>query len=396
MGTEAQENTLNDFTGFTADTLDFFGENSEGTNVETENLLEVVKNDNPITPTDKEKKKEEAVVNIEEIFDWGKGEEEEEEEEEETTEEVDKVENTTAKKEKATSAVITSKSTLDFLKNKGFIEYELPEGKTELTELEAEDLLEDSWESSLDNAIAETVEGLDPIAKAILTVAKNGGDVRGMIKNLATNLSVGIDKTTDMTQEANQVLALTIDLKEQGFDEEYIETHIEALKTTNKLEAISKKSSERIVAKQEAAETSAQKASIEQAAKNKENQRLYKANLVNHLGENKTIAGVAVNKKDVDTFASYIADPTVLLENGSTVSELQKDLFAAMADKNNLFLLAKMLKGKDGKLDFSFIANKEITTFSNEVRKNIQNTEDIPQQGSSGSSRKKRSLADHF
>jgi hypothetical protein len=207
MGAEAQENTLNDFTGFTADTLDFFGENSEGTNVETENLLEVVKNDNPITSTDKEKKKEEEVVNTEEIFNWGKAEEEEEEETtEESTEEVGKVENTTVKKEKAPSAVITSKSTLDFLKNKGFIEYELPEGKTELTELEAEDLLEDSWESSLDNAIAETVEGLDPIAKAILTVAKNGGDVRGMIKNLATNLSVGIDKTTDMTQEANQVL----------------------------------------------------------------------------------------------------------------------------------------------------------------------------------------------
>ena len=38
MKTEGQESTLNDFTGFTADTLDFFGENSQGTDVETENL----------------------------------------------------------------------------------------------------------------------------------------------------------------------------------------------------------------------------------------------------------------------------------------------------------------------------------------------------------------------
>lgn len=393
MRKESQESTLNEFTGFTAETFDFYGENSEGTNVETENLLEVVKNDNPIAPTSKEEKEE--VVNTEEIFNWGKNKEDDDDLEEEEEEELEVVNTTTAKKEKTTSTVITSKSTLDFLKSKGFIDYELPEGKTELTELEAEDILEDSWETSLDTAISETVEGLDPIAKAILTVAKNGGDVRGMIKNLATNLSVGIDKTTDMNQEANQVLALTIDLKEQGFDEEYIETHIETLKTTNKLEAISKKSSERIVAKQEAAETSSQKSSAEQAIKNKENQRLYKANLISHLGENKTIAGVTVNKKDVDTFASYIADPTILLENGSTVSELQKDLFAAMADKNNLFLFAKMLKGKDGKLDFSFIANKEITNFSNEVRKNIQNTEDTTQ-SSFGSSRKKRSLADHF
>jgi hypothetical protein len=393
MKTEGQEgNTLNDFTGFTAENLDFFGENSTGTSIDSENLLEAVKNDNPVVDP-KEKEKETDKVDIAEVFDW-EGTDKEDSEEEDSEE--DEVSNLSPKKEKSTPAVINSKSTLDFLKSKGFVEYELPEGKTELTEAEAEELLEDSWEASLDSAIAETVQDLDPIAKAILKVAKDGGDVRGMIRNLATNLSVGIDKTTDMTQENNQVLAVTLDLKEQGFDDEYISTHIETLKTTEKLEAMSKKSSERIVAKQEAAQTAAVEASNKAALKNKENQRAYKNNLVNHLGENKTIEGVTVNKKEVDIFASYIADPTVLLENGSTVSELQKDLFAAMADKNNLFLLAKMLKGKNGKLDFSFVANKAVTEFSNNVRNNIQNTEDTPVTRSSSGSSRKRSLADHF
>lgn len=395
MGKEAQESTLNDFTGFTADTLDFFGENSQGTDVETENLLETIEKEKVIVST-KEKEANETVETVDEkeIFDWGQ--EDDSEEEQEEIEEAPNTENTSNKKEKVVPVVINSKSTLDFLKSKGYVEYELPDGKTELTETEAEDLLEDSWEKSLDAAIAETVQDLDPIAKAILKVAKDGGDVRGMIKNLATNLSVGIDKTTDMSQEANQVLALTIDLKEQGFDDEYIDTHIQTLKTTDKLEAMSKKSSERIVSKQEATQVEAEKQARAVALQNKESQRAYKNNLISHLGENKTIAGVNVNKKEIENYASYIADPTILLENGSTVSELQKDLFAAMSDKNNLFLFAKMLKGKEGKLDFSFIANKEITNFSNNVRKNIQNAEEVPTRAASGSSHKKRSLADHF
>lgn len=395
MKTEEQEtSTLNDFTGFSVDNINFWGENPEGTDIASDNLLEEVKKDNPIvTPEDKDKTGD---VDLSEVFNWGDEPEEVIEEAEEDELEVAKNGKTTpAGKDKPAPIVLNSKSTLEFLKSKGYVDYELPEGKTELTEAEADDVLEDSWEASLDTAIAETVEGLDPIAKAILKVAKDGGDVRGMIKNLATNLSVGIDKSTDMTQEANQVLAVTIDLREQGFDDEYISTHIDTLKTTEKLEAMSKKSSERIVAKQTAAETAAQKVAQDNVIKNKENQRTYKNNLLNHLDENKTIEGVTVNKKDVSAIASYIADPTVQLENGSTVSELQKDLFAAMADKNNLFLLAKMLKGKNGKLDLSFVTKKAVTEFSNEVRNNIQNTEDTPK-GTSGSSRKPRSLADHF
>ena len=355
MKTEEQEtSTLNDFTGFSVDNINFWGENPEGTDIASDNLLEEVKKDNPIvTPEDKDKN---ADVDLSEVFNWGDEPEEVIEEAEEDELEVAKNGKTNpAGKDKPAPIVLNSKSTLEFLKSKGYVDYELPEGKTELTDAEADDVLEDSWEASLDTAIAETVEGLDPIAKAILKVAKDGGDVRGMIKNLATNLSVGIDKSTDMTQEANQVLAVTIDLREQGFDDEYISTHIDTLKTTEKLEAMSKKSSERIVAKQTAAETAAQKVAQDNVIKNKENQRTYKNNLLNHLDENKTIEGVTVNKKDVSAIASYIADPTVQLENGSTVSELQKDLFAAMADKNNLFLLAKMLKGKNGKLDLSFV-----------------------------------------
>lgn len=97
MRKESQESTLNEFTGFTAETFDFYGENSEGTNVETENLLEVVKNDNPIAPTSKEEKEE--VVNTEEIFNWGKNKEDDDDLEEEEEEELEVVNTTTAKKE---------------------------------------------------------------------------------------------------------------------------------------------------------------------------------------------------------------------------------------------------------------------------------------------------------
>jgi len=181
MKTEGQEeSTLNDFTGFSAEKFDFFGENSEGIDITADNLLEAVKNDDPVVEPNKDKETDK--VDVAEIFDWAGTDDDADNGEEDTDPEAEVVNTTTPKKDKPTPIVINSKSTLDFLKNKGFLDYELPDGKTELTDEEADDILEDSWENSLDAAISDTVKDLDPIAKAILQVAKNGGDVRGMIK----------------------------------------------------------------------------------------------------------------------------------------------------------------------------------------------------------------------
>ena len=396
MSKETQ--TLDSFTGFAAANHDFFGETSSSEE-NTENIIDEVINDDIVAdkdkPADTPKTPKPTPA---ETHDFGFGDDSEEEEEEEIEEEgEDPSDISKGKPTKNKNVSSSSLSTLNFLKTKGFIEYELPEGKTELSEIEAENLLEDSWEKSLDDAIAETVEGLDPIAQQILKTAHNGGDVNKLIKDLAKVNTTGINKDTDMTIEANQVLAVTLNLEKQGYDAEYIEAHIEALKSTNKLETIAQKEADKAIAEQAkfGEEEAVRAKSL--SDNRKKAQREYKDNLHSFLSETKEINGIALNKKDAVTFSSYIADPTVTLQNGEVVTEMQRDLFAAMADKETLFLFSKMLKGKKGKLDLSFIENKAITKQTREIERNITNTDKNPiTRSSSGSSRKGRSLADHF
>lgn len=397
MSKETQ--TLESFTGFAAANHDFFGEVSSAGESTVDTVIDEVINDDIVVGKDKPADTPETPKPTPaETHDFGFGDAPEEEEEEiEIEEEEIQTDANKGKSAKNKNVSSSSLSTLDFLKSKGFIEYELPEGKTELSEIEAENLLEDSWEKSLDDAIAETVEGLDPIAQQILKTAHNGGDVNKLIKDLAKVNTTGINKDTDMTVEANQVLAVTLNLEKQGYDAEDIEAHIEALKSTNKLETIAQKEANKVIAEQAklGEEQSKQAKMLSDARKLK--QREYKDNLHSFLSETKEINGVTLNKKDAVTFASYIADPTVTLQNGEVVTEMQRDLFAAMADKETLFLFSKMLKGKKGKLDLSFIENKAITKQTREIEKNITNTDKNPiTRSSSGSSRKGRSLADHF
>jgi hypothetical protein len=386
--------TLDTFTGFETASHNFFGENTEAEVLtDTENIL-----------ADQDKSVEEknkVVKPVEETHDFGFSSEEPEEEEKELDKKED-LSDTLGNKEitkpKGKAESVTSKSTLEFLKEKGYVDYQLPEGKTEFTEEEAEAQMEDAWEGSIDSAIDEMMEELPDAVKDILRVAKDGGDINSLIKKLAQNSSMGLNKDSDMLEESNQVLAVTEDLKALGYDEEYIEAHIDTLKATGKLEAQSNRAFKKITDGQESYTKQAAAQATKDREARKSSQREYKQSISSFLGSNKEIGGVPVNKKDQDTLPSYISDPTIQLKNGQSITEMQNDLFALMGDKESLYILSKAMKGKKGKLDFSFLVNKKVTDETRAVERNLQNvdSEKTIRSTTSGSSRSKRSLADHF
>lgn len=397
MGKETT--TIDDFTGFEAapaDAIDWFGEKDNADdnplgNVKPETILEEIDKDDPtdLTPEGKSKKVEEkeskAQKELEDSvfgdFDSpGNSDEDEEEEETDITPGATKDQN---------KSVVSAgpKSHLEFLKEKGFADFELAEGE-ELDDVRAEEILEDSWEKSVDSAVEETIKDLPDAVKNLIRVAKEGGDMTAMFNHLAQTARVGLTKDTDMTSEDNQIKAITQDLADQGNDQETIDAQIEFFKSSGKLEAIATKAHGKIIARQTKQESDLAANAKLANDRAKENARVYKKAIAEETAKLSNIKGVVLNAKDKQELPNYLGENNVELDNGRFVTQFQVDFANAMKDKEKSILLAKLLKSD---FDFSSISNKTITEYSKGVKTAVQNSKDININASKGSSQTAKS-----
>lgn len=305
----------------------------------------------------------------------------EEEEEEEDNEE----EGAPAKAKKGTAVKVNSMSTLAFLKEKGLVNYDLEEG-TEMTEELAESMLEDTWENSIEAATAESIKDLPQDLKDLIKFVGAGGDMGTMLTKLATNASAPINANSDMDLESNQILALSSDLRDQGYDEEDIEDQIALLKGNGKLEARAVKAFNKIVEKQSQA-TSTEVANIAaQREANKKRAREYKNNITGHINSLTEVKGMPISKTDKVKLPTYISEPSVEMKDGRYVSQFQADIFDIMADKDQVTLLAKLVSTK---FDFSALTKKEQTAAARQIKEVIQNTEKVTPKSSESKGKKK-------
>ena len=376
MGTEKE--TIDQFAGWEnpSQQHDFFGETNLQDNVDV--VTQALEDDATLTPEEKEKAKaqpkpvDEQKI-IDEQFKSFETPSNEVEEEEEEDEDVDNPGQEGKAQKASNNGTVNSKSTLAFLSEKGFINFEAEEGK-ELTEEEAANVLEDSWENSIEEGIEDSIKGLPAEIQDLIRVASKNGDYKTLMQKMASGSNSGFDATSDIETEEVQILAITEDLRNQGYDAEEIETQIEFLKEKDKLATMGKKAFDKLVAKKE----QDRKAYVKQVADQKEtvkkNARDYKANLITHISAIDEVKGLTLNKKDKETLPSYISDPTVQLQDGRVISELQADLFKVMADKDQIVLLAKVLKSG---FDFSSLERKAVTTEARNLKGNIQNQKDV-------------------
>lgn len=261
-----------------------------------------------------------------------------------------------------------------------------------LTDEKAAEIIEEGFESALEAEVEEITKNLPEEAKNVLRIATKGGDLNGYLKTLKDIALDPINKDTDMSLEDNQVLAVTLDLKEQGYDEEYIESHIQTLKDTNKLESISKKVADKRVAKQQEQTAQELKAIKEAEKANKEKLKKYKETLTTTVTAKDNLNGLVINDKLKKALPSFIAEPSVELDNGKVITEMQYKLFQAMADPEKNLLLGALLYND---FDFSSITAATLTQYAKDVRNNITNTNLEKDKTSNRSSHnKKRELID--
>jgi hypothetical protein len=291
------------------------------------------------------------------------------------------------------ASVVSPKTTLAFLKERGLVEYE-EDPESPLSDEDAENLIEDSWEAALEKEVESTIKELPDELKQLIKFASKGGDVGQLLGKMVQHATSGINKNSDIGNEDVQVLAVTMDLRNQGHDQEYIDAQIEFLKEKDKLEGIAKKSFDKIVAEQEA-ETAGQVERQKQVLDNKKKAaREYKNNITTHINSLEDAGGLPISKQDKTVLPTYISEPTVELQDGRFVSEMQADLFKVMADKDKIVLLAKLLKSD---FDFGAIERKKQTAASRGIRDEIQRadkTQTITSSSSGGHKPQKKAVWD--
>lgn len=289
----------------------------------------------------------------------------------------------------------TSVATVEFLKEKGIINYELEEGVV-LTDELAEEILTDNYEDSVDDAADEKIKALPDFLKTLIQVALKNGDVVGTLTNLLPTAKSGINKDLDMEQESNQELVMQFNLAGQGYDNEYIASHIQVLKDTGKLKDMSEKIKEKVVADNAKLETEAVQRAARQKETEKEDKRQYKAGITTLVVEKNVAKGIAITKKDKEILPSYIADATVVLEGGRTITPMQQAIFSLYGKGNEekLIAIAKILHSD---FDLTSVAKNATSQQARQIRDNVQHTKGVTITGSgTGSSqpRSKKSLAE--
>lgn len=363
--------TLDDFEGFDDNQESFFGDD----------IVDSVENETEDDDSNEESEEDETEEEEDEDKSSDKDSDEKEETEEEDffSEDEEDLEDEDGEEESPSKNSKTL-DTLNFLKEKGLVDFEEPEGG--FSKEEEEDLLEKSWEKSLENTVEEMSQGLPDEVKGLIQFTAKGGsseDYFEGLKNLSTST---LDEDSDIKDKKIQKKAVTLDLKSQGYDDEYIEDHIEVLEEKGKLGKISEKSFDKIIQKKKDFKKQqikeVEKRNTERAEKAKD----FKKSLTDFISSNKEVNKVKLSDKDKKELPSYISDPTVELKDGRKVSQAQADIIKAMGDTKSLVVLSKLARsGFDiEKLSKSFISKEnrkkreKLSNSSRDVRKGAGKT----------------------
>ncbi len=289
--------------------------------------------------------------------------------------------------------VLNNVGVANFLKEKGFIDFELEEGQ-ELDDLEAESLIEDAFDESVEQRLEDTIAGLPDAVKNLVKFAAKGGDVDQYLANISQTTSQGISKTMDMAKEANQEKFMRYKLEQEGNDEEYIEFQIEAMKESGKLEALATKAFGTWKKTKDAEDeklVEEQKKRVKQAQQNAIN---FRRDITKHISEVGAVNGLKFTRQDIRELPDYITSATETLEDGRQVAPFYKDLGEALKDKDKVAIMAKLLKSNFSFKDIEKAAATKVTqTMKNNIQRQQQNNKNISTAG--GGSQAKR-LADYF
>ena len=294
-------------------------------------------------------------------------------------------------KEQTNSTIAAAQLLMD----KGIVDYELEEGE-ELDEDTALELLEEGFESGVENRISELLGGLPNELQALNKYVLNGGDMNDFLSKMNTmGASTGITATLDISNEKNQELVVRQMYEDEGMDDDFIDTQLESLKDTGKLGAFARKRFEKWKEQDNKVSQQAAQQQELQAKAQREKARQYYSSLKTAVtGE---FEGIKLSAKDKNEIPGFMTDRNIKLSNGAVVTPFNQNLMEVLQNETASIQLAKLLRDrkKDGTFDFSQLEKVATTKVTKEVKDNIRRNRETPRKSTEVQTQS-RSLADYF
>lgn len=355
--------------------IDFFGETVVKPEKEKEENTETNKGEKKLKEKSEKVEEESTIEDEESLFKDFIPSNENSEDEESAEEDVDdkgkKVDKVDDKKVENT----TENPVLNFFKKQSSLEL-TEEEIQELEELDEDDrqaALEDYFERALEERLDTSVKELPDALKNIIRYVSKGGDLNTFLKTLYKGQESGLDENLDLTEEENQESIVRQSLQEEEYDEDYINSQIEFLKDSGKLEVAANKYFNKWKSNREKAQRE-ELARVEAAKKaQREAQITFKKDLSNHISTTEDFKGFKLSKREIEEMPEYISSQTVKMNDGRVITPFYRDLFEAMKDKDKLVLLAKLVKTD---FDFTPLAKNIDTKRTKALKEDLQRQKD--------------------
>ena len=285
----------------------------------------------------------------------------------------------------------TALEALRYLKDRGMVDFKDSE---DLTEDDAEEILERSMEDGIDNRIEEMFSGLPAILKNLTRYALDGGDVRELIHEVIAKQPNHLSPDLDLANPVNQEMVIRTQLASEGYDDEYIDSQIEFLNTNGKLENAAQNHFNKWKKAQEEQQQLMMKQQREAARSEQEGRRKLKARMADFVNSLDDIQGVKITTQDRREIPSYMSDRNITLEDGTIVTALQRDLRTVLQDDEKAVLLAKILKGG---FDLNALQRVVKSHVVSEERQNVRRVSSKPPQSAgTADGQRKKALWDYF
>ena len=327
---------------------------------------------------------------------------EEEKFEEEINKQMDEeleIEKPSKKKKAEEPQELSNVSIINMLRNEHLIEFDDPaEGEEPYNEQEALEILRAGIEDRIEDGIEDKMKGLSPMMKNLLKYELDGGDPMVLIAELNKRSTSTLQSNMDMDEEANQKLVVRETLKEEGYDDDYINTQLEFLEDSGKLKMFAKKKYDKWEKENKLAYEQEMKRQAAERDQRERQARAYRQEMDKYIRDTDNIGGLALSKQDKRDLTSYMLDRVVKTQNSANISNFHADLGEVLQNREASLQLAKLLRSRDknGLFTFDAIKKEATTEVTNSVRDNLRRNKNDKSAPSGRGRGEQKTLADYF
>jgi len=289
---------------------------------------------------------------------------------------------------------------LQHLRDMGYFNYN-DEDIANLEDDDVEAFMENQMDSLVRESVAESLSKLPPILRDLNMYALEGGDITQFFSQIAANNSVGISEGMDLSDPSIQEHIVRYTLASQGYDQNYINSNIEFLTNSNNLQTHAESYYIQHINFQRAQREEMVIRQQEEAAYREQVTRNYYKQMKDYVSKATSIGDIPLSLRDKNDIADYMLTPSIQLQDGTSMSNLQKDLYYEVMNNHEAAMqLALLLKNRkeDGTFDFSFMQRQAETKVANKARQGIRRQQNTVPSNASGSTPnyKNKTLADYF